>query len=1023
MSEKIKLNFDYYPLVVGQIDKYTFSDWKIEGGNVKLEADLSYDNYKISDISWSSSNVEVATVEQGKVHALTTGITVISAELPNGDCAKCIIQVIDNPGRLTCQYVTLNTNRLVLNKTEGAVLYPYIMPADYFKDSRLDNSFTWESSDESIAIVNSNGRIYAKDEGKVIITATSNDVGRKVTCEVCVVSKTGEQRAKELFEDMDGGNFTLTAGDKIELKLPEIINDQQVSWCSENEAIASVDDTGKVTTYASGNINIWATIINGGFRVKYDLKINKLPIKEASKVVFSKNELHLAIGEQAKVYAAVLPALLLEKKLLWRSADESILKIVDQKINLSGLDEITVEAVGEGKTILTGALEGQSGSCNIIVQKVPKNIEMLLLPEEKEIEPEEIIRLNPAVNKDATDDDIIWFSDNKSVCTIDRDGVIKGYTCGEASVYCVAKSSLSVLAQYKIDLIMEDDNVRDDEAALRELHEVLDTTVFDMCNITVKTENDYIYNLHVPREGVTDNSILLLWNRKSLGYLTDFKEYRIYDNDIFVTATNKIGYTVKNLKPNSEHTFEVKAVNKNGDVIGTRFISSRTNSISCILDVTKPPYNAVGNGKCLDTIAIQRAIDDCPKGGAVYLPEGYVFHSGALFLKSDMTFEVDGILFGSSNPEDYPKIVCRWEGRRKLKLTKENYRATYPVYKRNVYAHASLINVGVYDEGEPGKLSICNTKNVKILGKGMINGNGFSLAHNEGPCWYVNRKGLPVPQSPKTDQNVRGRVIAIYNTREAYISDVTVAYGPAWTIHPVFSDKVTINNVKVISMGNGRTGVMEGMLILNGDGIDPDSSTNVNIVDCYFTVGDDAVAIKSGRNRQGNELDKPSAYIRISDCKCIDSKGSFCIGSEQSGGVHDVLFENLYVENIMHFGLWIKSAPSRGGLVENIIFKDCILKNTGGAVQIEYAHGGNDDPAEVLPVTRKVKYENINFLAKHKFGVRIMGHEDSPIYDVSFKNCHFGEDFLAKKDGKFVLKNCNKIDVSGIHLPDQYKWE
>lgn len=170
MDKGIKLNFDYYPLVVGQLDKYTFSDWEVEGGNIKLNAYILSDDYENSDITWTSSNVLYAQ-QMGKVMFmhLTTGLTEIKASLLMVESAKCVIQVIDNPGRLTARYVRLNTDRLVLNKTEGAALYPNIFPVDYFKDGRLDNTFTWKSSDEDIVTVNSKGRIFAKIKEKLLL--------------------------------------------------------------------------------------------------------------------------------------------------------------------------------------------------------------------------------------------------------------------------------------------------------------------------------------------------------------------------------------------------------------------------------------------------------------------------------------------------------------------------------------------------------------------------------------------------------------------------------------------------------------------------------------------------------------------------------------------------------------------------------------------------------------------------------------------------------------------------------------
>lgn len=959
----ITLNFHMYPLVVGQLDKYIFSDWQKEGGTIQLVAAVNGDTYTQEDIVWVSDRPSIAVVENGLVRAVTTGIADVTATLPDGSSDTCRIQVIDNFGRLTAREVTFNTDKLVLNKEEGAVLYPYILPIDYYENGILDKTFTWTSSDDSVAAVDHRGRILAKEVGMAVITATSMDVGRTASCKVTVIKKTKAQLFADPLEDMDGGGISLKVQETKSLQLPREVSHQPVCWCSENPQIASVNMDGTVTAYKSGQVKVWATFINGGWRVCFLVQVEAIPAHPITEVHISKKEMALAVGEQKPVYAIVYPATVLEKQLTWKSSDESVLKIVKQHINLSGLDEILVEGVGNGFATLTGVCDNSDYKREYFGDKYQKSI---------------IVSCQVTVGE----------------TTASKEG-------GK--------------------------------------------------NHTLPTEEQLeaspcLANLHIPIETITQDSVLLLWNRKALTDSGDFDHYEIYENGQLLAATTKLSYRIKGLCPKSIYTFEVAAIGRKlGDVqekncgqsVDRKDIEVASNyyeicreevlvetkmETTAILDVTKAPYNAAGNGVASDTYAIQRAIDDCPAGGAVVLPKGYVFCSGALFLKSNMTFRVDGILFGTEDPKEYPPIVCRWEGYRMMRLTEENWNSTVPVLLENVYSHASLINVGVYDEGEAGRLSPYHTFNVNICGEGMINGNGFSLSYNEGPCWYTHRKGLPIPQSPRTNQNVRGRLIAFYNTKGAYVSDVTVAYGPSWTVHPVFSDSITFDNVKVITMGNGRIGTMEGMLILNGDGIDPDSSTNINIVDSYFTTGDDAVAIKSGRNRQGYELAKPSAFIRVTDCQCIDAKGSFAVGSESAGGVHDVLFQNLYVKHLTNFGLWIKSAPSRGGIVEDISFKDCVLEETGGAMQIEYNHGGDENPSLVLPVTRRVSYENILFTGENKFGIRIMGHENSPITDVTFKDCRF-QNFKAMKDRKFVMDNCENIQFRNSHIPKEYRWE
>lgn len=991
MSKNIKLNFNIYPLVVGQEEKYTFSGWEVEGGTIQLKADYLADVYTGADITWQSENPKIAVVdENGLVRAMTTGVTDVTATLPDGSLDTCRIQVIDNWGRLTADKVTLNTPNLLLNKLEGAQLYPQIFPADYFENGMLDNNFIWESSNPDIVVVNHLGRLWGKECGTATITGISMDVGRTVSCQVEVIKKPKEIEYADPLEDMEGGNFTVNYGETKTLALPEDVAHQEVWWCSSNESIAEVDQTGTVRFHKEGKVTIYATFIRGGHRVSYQVEGKNFPKSKITKIVLNTEHIHIAAGERTSIYAAVFPATVLEKQLRWNVSDSKVAHILKQHINLSGLDEIVVEALTEGQVTITGACDDMEVTCKLTVSAEKILPTKVILPKEITIEREQVMELCPVLEENVTERELIWKTENPDIVTVDKDGVLKGYINGETVITCSSKASGEILAK----------------------------TI-----VKVTGDCPSLSNLHIPAETITHKSVCLLWNRKSLLDTEAFSCYAVYDNEKLITKTTALGYTVKNLEPDTPHVFRVVSLNDKDEEIYAQTVEATTKSApTAILNVTKEPYNAVGNGLAIDTDRIQKAIDDCPENGVVLLPKGYIFHSGALFLKDNMTFQVDGILYGSYDPKDYPPIVCRWEGYRKMRLTKENQAKTVPVFDENVYSHSSLINIGVYDEGEAGKLSPLHTFNVNICGEGMINGNGFSLSYNQGPCWYTLMKGLPVPQSPMRDQNIRGRVIAFYNTKGAYVSDVTVAYGPAWTIHPVFSKDITFDNVKVITMGNGRTGVKEGMLILNGDGIDPDSSTHINIFDCYFTVGDDAVAIKSGRNRQGNELAKPSAYIRVTDSRCVDAKCSFCIGSEQAGGAHDILFQNLYVENLKNFGLWIKSAPCRGGLVENVLWKDCILKDTGAPLQIEYRHGGDEDPSLVLPETRRITYENLYIEGESKFGIRLIGEPESPIHDVTFRGVAFNN-FSAKKDKHFYMENCHSIEFIDADLPEGFEWE
>jgi polygalacturonase/uncharacterized protein YjdB len=819
----ITLNYTTYPLVVGSANKYTFDDWETSGSSIQLTAGVCHSRYTEQDVVWESGDPAIAPVEKGLVRGRTTGFTEITASLPSGERAVCVITVIDNLTRATILSLELNARKLRLEAGSKVLLRPIVLPFDVLGNGAMNRSVRWESSDESVAAVDGKGNVTALREGNAVIRAISADVGRTGSCAVQVAA------GPILTTGITGGDSPETPlgwGEKIKLRAATAGADCTLEWKSNNPYIADVDETGEVTAYSPGSAEIYATTNEGGFTAVFPITVGSTPF------------------------------------------------------------DISANA-----------------------------------------------------------------------------------TCSETPPFLVRP-------------------------------------------IDKENGNSVLRNLHIPEETVTLESALLLWNRASLLDTGDFDSYTVFCGGEQKCVTRKLGWTAKDLRPDTGYVFTVNAVDGQGTVLASETVSVRTKSAPMVIDVTGQPFNAVGNGRTMDTFAIQSAINTCPKGGTVLLPKGRIFHSGALFLKSDMTFRVDGILIGSIDPKDYPRVVTRWEGWKKTEQSAEEWANTTDYNPVNHRAHASLLNAGVYDEGEWGKYGPCNVQNIVICGSGMVNGNGFRLAYNEGPNRYDLNGGLPVPKSPIRDQTLRSRLLTLHNARCVYVTDIQFAYGASWQLHPIFCDRVTFDHVSVISKGNGKTGAADDITILNGDGIDPESSTNVNIFDCYFRTGDDAVSLKSGRNREGNELAKPNAYIRITDCVSEESKGAFCIGSEQAAGTHDVLWQNLSVRNVWLFGLWIKSMAQRGGVTERIFWRDCAVNNVQGGIFLDLArrHGTPINPAATLPKLRHTVFENISIAGCNDFGIRANGLAKSRVRHVTFRGIRIRD--VSEKPFEFTC--CEDVVLKDI---------
>ncbi|GAB2527264.1 glycosyl hydrolase family 28 protein [Rufibacter soli] len=412
------------------------------------------------------------------------------------------------------------------------------------------------------------------------------------------------------------------------------------------------------------------------------------------------------------------------------------------------------------------------------------------------------------------------------------------------------------------------------------------------------------YHLLLAPATVTENAATLLWDKQ---YAKDSVVYEILLNGKVVGSTGKTNYTLTNLAPATSYTAGVRLKQTDGKAAPKlrtiRFKTTAKGKTFNILD-----FGAKADSQTVNTKAIQAAINACTPGGTVYIPKG-TFRSGALFLKSNMTLHIEkgGVLKGSQAVEDYlPMIHNRFEG-------------------WELKTYASLLNAGTLNRD-----GSYNIKNLRITGGGTISGGGRKLGEA-----MIKANGM----------RSRGRLILLMNSQNVSISDLTITEPPSWTIHYIYSNNITCQNLNIITRN-----------IRNGDGIDPDSSTDSYIFNCTFDTGDDCIAIKSGKNPEGFLIAKPTRNVRITNCNFIRGHG-ISIGSEMSGGVSDVLVQDCKAGALLH-GMQIKGTKDRGGYVRNVTVTNCQLLKITIFSAVNYNNDGA--PAPQIPIFENFVFRNID---------------------------------------------------------------
>jgi DNA sulfur modification protein DndE len=412
-------------------------------------------------------------------------------------------------------------------------------------------------------------------------------------------------------------------------------------------------------------------------------------------------------------------------------------------------------------------------------------------------------------------------------------------------------------------------------------------------------------------------------------------------------------------------------------------------------------YGAVNDGITMNTKAINDAIVDCNAkgGGTVIIPQG-IWLTGPIVLKSDVNLHLDkgALVSFSNNFDDYPLVISDFEGEAAV-------RCQSPITAENL-TNIAITGEGVFDGSgdvwRPMKREkATETEWKRLTQTGIVSDDNTWFPSVSALKGYKDKNtGRLIPgREPKDFADIkdflRPNFFRITHCKNVLLQDFTAKNSPAWNLHILLDDDITILNVNIKNGWNAQ----------NTDGIDIECSKNVNLEGSTFDTGDDGICIKSGRDAEGRKRGIPTQDVIVHNCTVYRAHGGFVVGSEMSGGV-----KNMYVSNCSFIGtdvgLRFKSVRGRGGIVENIYINNINMKDIlGDAVYFDTYYQAKDPVPSVgdIPVMPPIEMKPVDEgtpLFRHFFfhnivcrgsdnAIFIRGLPEMNINDVNIDNSVF----------------------------------
>lgn len=322
----------------------------------------------------------------------------------------------------------------------------------------------------------------------------------------------------------------------------------------------------------------------------------------------------------------------------------------------------------------------------------------------------------------------------------------------------------------------------------------------------------------------------------------------------------------------------------------------------------------VGDGVTLNTEAIQKAVDYChsqKQGGTLVFPKGK-YLTGSIELKSNVSLQVekDAVILGSANPYDY-----------------------HSVGETTGMDNSTLALILAY-----------KASNIRIMGEGLIDGNGRALALAVDSLHHTGERIDPnyTTRLNRPNETARPKLFFMYGADHVLVEGVQLRNSACWGLSFDLCDDLTLRNLD-----------FENRAYWNNDGIDVTDCHRVRISQCRINSADDGICLKSYH---------PDTYcddIVVSDCDVISSASAVKFGTASWGGFKNIVIRDIRVKDTYRSAIAIESVD--GGDIDNVLVENIHAENTGNALFIRLGHRAGEAPGTVKNVTIRNLYVDIPF--------------------------------------------------------------